>query len=117
MKFTDILDLAKQGYTPKDIKELIALTVSDGSEDKPPEEDHQEEDQIDGSSDQKDGATPEEQEQDLDYKKLYEESKQELEKVKSDLKKAQKDNTKENMDDPNKKSTDEVLQDIVRSFM
>lgn len=27
MKFTDILELAKKGYTPKDIKELLAIPV------------------------------------------------------------------------------------------
>ena len=87
-------------------------------------EDHDEDETDEGADDQGENQNNEDSSaddqagtDDVDYKKLYEESKQELEKVKSDLKKAQKDNTKENMDDPNKKSTDEVLQDIVRSFM
>ena len=116
MKFTDIVDLAKQGYTPKDIKELLSLNVSDGSEDIPPEEDHHEEGQADELIDQKCDATPED-DAGLDYKSLYEESQKELEKIKNDLKKAQKDNTKENMGDPNKPSDNDILNDIVRSFM
>lgn len=35
MKFTDILALAKQGYTPADIKELLALSTEEKTEAEP----------------------------------------------------------------------------------
>ena len=54
MKFNDIIALAKQGYTPQDIKDLLALA----------------EDQADGhDAEQKDQDSDT---KDLDYKAMYE---------------------------------------------
>lgn len=38
MKFTDIIDLAKAGYSPKDIKDLLALEPNSHEQDPGPEE-------------------------------------------------------------------------------
>lgn len=110
MKFTDILALAKQGYTPADIKDLLSLQIPDESEVKPPEEDHTERAEADEPDQQKDDATPEKDEQVPDYKKLYEETEQKL-------REAQKTNVTKNIDDPNKKDNGTLLNEIVASFM
>lgn len=110
MKFTDILALAKQGYTPADIKDLLSLQIPDESEAKPPEEDHTERAEDDDPDQQKDDATPEEKEPAPDYKKLYEETEQKL-------REAQKTNVTKNIDDPNKKDNASLLNEIVASFM
>ena len=109
MKFTDILELAKQGYTPKDIKELLELNVSDNSEEKPPEEVRTEEAATDAPNEQNDEATREREEV-LDYKKLYEESQEKL-------KKAQKENINQNISNPNQKSNEDIINELARSFM
>ena len=109
MKFTDILELAKQGYTPKDIKELLELNVSDNSEEKPPEEVRTEEAATDAPNEQNDEATRESEEV-LYYKKLYEESQEKL-------KKAQKENINQNISNPNQKSNEEIINELARSFM
>lgn len=38
MKFTDIIDLAKAGYSPKDIKDLLALEPNSHEPDQAPED-------------------------------------------------------------------------------
>ena len=110
MKFTDILALAKQGYTPADIKDLLALQIPDEPEAKPPEEDHTEGAEADEPDQQKDDATPETVEHAPDYKSLYEETEKKL-------REAQKTNVTKNIDDPNKKDNTTLLNEIVASFM
>lgn len=114
MQFSDIIALAKQGYTPKDIRDLLDLTV-DGTEHKPPEEDGPEEAEIDGSDEQKDHATQDVEEV-LDYKALYEESKHKIEDLTKQLESSQKKNVKENMQGDIPKNQD-IINDLARSFM
>lgn len=74
MKFTDIVELAKQGYTPKDIKDLLALAEdqADGKEAEQKDQDidtkdhDQDEAEPEGEPDKKEDA------EDLDYKAMYE---------------------------------------------
>lgn len=117
MNLQDIIALAKQGFTPKDIKELIKLG-SDGSGDNPPpEEDHTEEDKHDDVNDQKGDATPGD-DQVLDYKKLYEEEQQKVTDLTSQLELSQKKNTKENMQGKDGGPSDQdLINDLARSFM
>lgn len=116
MNLADIIALAKQGYTPKDIKELVALGES-ASDEMPPGEDHHEEDKLDEANDQKDDAT-QEAEQALDYKKLYEESQHKVNELTEKLEASQKKNIKQNMQDGDSGSGDqERINDLVRSFM
>ena len=89
MHITDIIALAKAGYTAKDIKELLSVEVMEKSEtitepEKPIE--------------------TESEEKEPDYKTLYENATKEIEKLnaektetENDLKKAQKVNSNANI--------------------
>ena len=76
MNLRDIIELAKQGYKPSDIKELIALSKdNDSTEDKP--EDKQEDKQEAESEDDKDRIIEELR------KKLQNENLSEEDKIKT----------------------------------
>lgn len=114
--FSDLVALAKQGYTPADIKELIELSKTTEKEDlkasegdtitdvetpsdtvaKEPEEAKEEPDQEDSKI--------------VDYKKKVEE----LEKKLADLQKA---NTEKNIADTDDKSDLDVFTEAMKSFM
>lgn len=95
MNITDIIALAKQGYKPADIKELIELSTLDVNSDVP--------DTETGTPDEPD---TENDNKPVDYKALYENSIKELETVKAsnkklsdDLKQAQADNSNKDVSD------------------
>lgn len=98
MKFEDILALAKQGYKPADIKELLAL--------EPKKEETKEESKEETKEESK-----EETKEEPDYKKLYEESQEAL-------KKAQQKNLHQDASGKEDEKTDsEILMDFAKSFM
>lgn len=90
MKFSDIVDLAKAGYKPSDIKELLTL--------KEPE-DKQEPAEPDGFKKGQKGSEPDEP----DYKALYEEEKKKLEEL-------QDKNSREPQPEPEK------IEDVIKSI-
>lgn len=113
MKFNDIVALAKQGYTPQDIKDLIALSEdqAEGKEadQKDPDIDTEDPDQRDaepeGEPDKKEEAD------DLDYKSLYE---AEVEKTS----KLQKMVLSADLSDKDNGSSDaDIFADVMKSFM
>ena len=120
LKLDDIVALAKQGYKPADVKELIELSKSTdeaptssedvadtGKPSTPAEEDKKPEEASKGT------VTDDSSEDDkvIDYKKKVEE----LEKKIQDLQKA---NTKKNIaDTDDSKSDSEVFADVMKSFM
>ena len=113
MKFDDIIALAKAGYKPNEVKELLAMaeTTQEPDPEPTPEPDPEPE---------KKEEKPEEVQTsiDTDYKKLYEESQKALDKANESLKKAQAmNNRKDVSNDGNKKSDAEIVNDWVRSFM
>ena len=113
----DIVALAKQGYKPGDIKELISLSEMANA-------DKQEEPQkAAGAIDEPKPADSEakeptenvkpanaEQKDDVDYKKLYEQSQ-------SDLKKAQEANIKKDSAPAQSPDPMNNLKDLVSSFL
>lgn len=112
MTFSDILALAKQGYTPSDIKELLALSTEETAAQVPAEEVPE--------ITQKAETQPEEQkvqevvekptEPELDYKALYEESQKKLESIqKSNVQKDYSNNVKNTSDA-------DVLLDIMKNL-
>jgi len=114
--FSDILALAKQGYTPNDIKELMNLEINDGMQ---TQEGNTQGEDIHEEVRESDAATHENKPTDessdanentIDYKLLYEESQKKLQTI-------QKQNTNQNIKDDTKESDTEILSDIVRSFM
>ena len=92
MKFTDIVELAKAGYKPSDIKELYAL--------KEPE-DKQE---PDGDKKVQKGTEPDDP---TDYKALYEAEKKKLEEL-------QKKNSREPQQEP--ENIEDVIKNIRKSI-
>ena len=111
MKLTDIVELAKQGYKPSDIKELIELsqtTEADEAEQKTTEHD-QVNDEADATTS---GATDEDQSGDDpdDYKALYEAEKDKTTKLQKAL-------TSADMSGDEQTSDFDTVLDAVKSFM
>lgn len=115
--FSDLVALAKQGYTPADIKQLIELSRTAEKEDsKPSEGDTIAENTNETPSDTV--AAPEEVKEEpdqedskiVDYKKKVEN----LEKKIADLQKA---NTEKNIADTDEKSDLDVFTEAMKSFM
>lgn len=113
----DIVALAKQGYKPGDIKELISLSEK-ADADKP-----EEQQKAAGAIDEPKPADSEakeptenaqpanaEQKDDVDYKKLYEQSQ-------SDLKKAQEANIKKDSAPAHEPDPMANLTDLVSSYL
>lgn len=90
MKFSDIVELAKAGYKPSDIKELLTL--------KEPEEDKKVQKGADEVKKVQKGSEPDEP----DYKTLYEEEKKKLEEL-------QDKNSREPQPEPEK------IEDVIKS--
>ena len=117
----DIIELAKQGYKPADIKELIELSKSEGPkpEDKKPEDDQKgqpkdtkpEDDQKETPKDTK----PEDDE--VDYKEKVTQLEGELQKTKELLQKLQTENTKKDASGGEEKTDAEVFTEAMKSFM
>lgn len=102
IKFSDIIALAKSGYTVSDVKELMQL--SDATT---PSNDETEAPQDDQEPAAEDPEEPKQEE--VDYKALYE---QEQEKVK----RLQAVNRNQNAQ-TNEKTDQEILMDLARDFM
>ncbi len=122
LNLTDIVALAKQGYKPNDIKELIELT-KEAPEEKPedqktqPKPDDPEKSSEDKPKEEekKDGAASDSQ---LDYKEEVEKLKPQLQETENKLLKLQKENTKRRADnDDNQKSDAEAFADVMKQFM
>lgn len=89
MKLNEILALAKQGYKPSDIKELIALAEDEGEstpetkgEPEAPAEEPAEESEQENEPDKPQDKVEEPK---LDYKKMYEEQQKQIEKLQQTL--------------------------------
>lgn len=102
IKFSDIIALAKSGYTVSDVKELMQLSET------PSNNDETEAPQDNQEPAAEDPEEPEQQEE-VDYKTLYE---QEQEKVK----RLQAVNRNQNAQ-TNEKTDQEILMDLARDFM
>ena len=103
MTITDIITLAKQGYKPADIKDLIEL-----SNKQPGEQEIEKETDPDDAGDPEQEDDPEEQiDPEPDYKKMYEDIKKEM----------QRKNVRENSQNPeDDKTLDEKMADLIRSI-
>lgn len=109
MKFGDIVALAKQGYTPADIKELLALsedTQTDNTEEV--EQKTVEEGQQNEQTEVID--QPAEKTDDVDYKQLFEEEKQKTTRL-------QKIITSADMSTDNTESDADIFASVMKDFM
>lgn len=117
MNLSDIIVLAKQGYKPEDIKELIKLSEQPAQN--PPDqgqseganrEDVAEDENAAAANEQKpDNTAGEKQSEDINYKELYEKSQ-------ADLAKAQKFNTSQTLSQPNQKTDEDIFSEAVKGF-
>lgn len=117
MKLTDIIELAKQGYKPSDIKELISLSteqVTDSpSTSQGDNNSQQTETQQNETRQEEDKPTDQladDKQAGVDYKLLYEESQKKLAEL-------QQKNTQKNIKDENQSTDEELVADIFKSFM
>ena len=118
IRIADIVALAKQGYKPSDIKELLSFVSSeDGApkEDKNIQGEKTEEPETGKEQPEKEQQKPTEEPQKVvaidEYKKKVEELEKELENLK-------KENTKKDVSgNASQKSDEDILNDITRSYM
>ena len=110
---SDIIDLAKAGYRPADVKELIQLSKEAAAPvepDKPaPEIKDAAKDSAADEQDKPKADVPEDKAKPVDYKALYEQEHAALEKL-------QQENIKKNNDKP-APDLDEILADAMRGYM
>ena len=107
MKFSDILALAKNGYSPKDIKDLLALADPEEPEPEPepqPEPEPEPEPQPEPEPEPEPQPDPE----DKDAKII------DLEKKIAEL---QKLNTTKDLSDKKPKSDDDIFKELMKEFM
>lgn len=118
MKFTDIIDLAKAGYSPKDIKDLLSLTAQEPEPDKEPAPEPVPEDDKDKiiedlkrqiAENEKKLETPEEPEPDP--------RDAEIEALKQKLAAFQEAETKKDISGQTQKTDEEIVKDAMRKFM
>lgn len=107
MNFSDIIALAKAGYSVSDVKELMSLDKND--ETVPPENKTipgtDGKDEADNKDKPEEKKSEQEQEPAIDYKLMYEESQKQL----KDL---QKQNTKTPADETKNTTADDILDDL-----
>ena len=120
LNLTDIVALAKAGYKPSDVKELIELASTHKEE---PEKEVETKDQAEV---QKNGSSGSDQPSDETVKATGTASedsailsyKEKIEELEGKLSKLQKENVHKNSEQNlNKKSDEELLDDITRSYM
>lgn len=122
LNLADIVALAKQGYKPNDIKELIELTKEapegkpDDQEKQPkPEETEKPSEDKPKEEEKKDDEASSGQ---LDYKEEVEKLKAQLQETENKLSKLQKENVRRNADtDDDKQSDAEAFADVMKQFM
>ena len=117
MKFGDILDLAKQGYKPSDIKELLELSKAVEEKDTadPAEDKEQKNSEKDQDQDSSEGDTPkeskaEDKDEAIDYRSLYEAEKEKNSTLQKMLKKVDISGSDEINDV-------DIFADAVKNFM
>lgn len=124
MKFTDIIDLAKAGYSPKDIKDLLALEPNSHEQDPGPEgkpaPDPLPEDKDKIIEDLKKQIAENEKKLETPEDKKDPEPDprdKEIEDLKAKIAAFQAAETKKDISGNAQKTDDEILKDVVRNFM
>lgn len=118
MKLTDIIALAKMGYTPNDIKELTKEVDDNQTHDQEPIDQHEEPEEQPKESEQ---PMPE-KEADIEQKEDagaddIEVLKNQIKDLQEQLNKAQKSNTNKNLGSQETKSNEDLFGEVMRGFM
>lgn len=119
MTFSDIMALAKNGYKPGDIKELMALRPDmEQSEQSEADESNQEQPEQNGADESEQKQTEQSGATEMEaLKNQIAELTKKLNDTQSQLKQAQKANTQTNVKKESGQSDTERLNDWARSFM
>lgn len=118
LKLNDLIELAKQGYTPEKVKELIELSkAEDAGAQSQPTEDQPTKETSEETTAKEEKKEAEASADAVDYKKKVEELEKKLSDTESKLSQLQKQNTKQNADTGDKKSDAEVFAAAMKSFM
>lgn len=110
MKFSDILDLARQGYKPSDIRELLSMDTEPEPEPKPepkPEPEPEPEPKPEPENEPETKPEPEpktEPEPEPDYKKMYEDTLKRLDAL-------QKANQRKPLEE-HKDTVNDIIRDV-----
>lgn len=113
MKFNDIVALAKQGYTPQDIKDLMSLSEDQGSGAEDEQKDHAGQQTPDDHDESEPEAQPDKKDtsDDLDYKALFEAEQEKTAKL-------QKMVLSADLSDKDSKESDaDIFADVMKTFM
>mgnify|MGYP006923266470 CR=1 FL=1 len=116
VSISDLITLAKAGYTPGQVKELISLSEKSGQEpmaEEPPAATGANVEPKPASEEPKEAtenAQPAKTEDSVDYKSLYEQTK-------ADLDKAQKTNVNQNASAVQTEDADKHLRETISSFL
>lgn len=104
---SEIIELSKNGYSAKDISDLIELSKDNGGL----------QPGNDGNDNPKDASQGNEGEKDnSNYDKELKDKEAEIEKLKSDIEKLQKSNAQQNLGGSNEISNREKVQNIFRNL-
>ena len=123
LKLNDLIELAKQGYTPEKVKELIELSKAEdagASSDIPeeqPKEKPKEEEMPDAKAPEEEKKAADISADAVDYKKKLEELEKKLKESEAKLSEIQKKNTRQNADSGEKPNDAEVFANAMKSFM
>lgn len=118
MNISDIVALAKQGYKPSDIKELISLASSE--EGNPKEEEKiqvEKTEQHEDGKEQPDKAPKNTTEDSSEKVTAIDEYKNKIAELEEKVKSLQNANVHKDNSDTKTKSDEDMLNDITRSFM
>lgn len=117
--FKDIIDLAKQGYKPADVKELFALANAQEPAAATPEDEKAQPKapERDDADKRQGAAAPGGEDKPVDYKALYLTQQNDLENLKKQLQTLQNANTHSDNSGNAPKDFNKEWEDIARSFM
>lgn len=119
MKLSDIIALAKAGYSVSDVKELISLSSSEDPE-PAPQEDKPEDEKTDEPEGAKDTGDEAPQKSTTDPAKVtaIDDYKKQIDKLNQKIEELQQQNVhRDNSGKEPEKSPTETIDDITRSFM
>lgn len=110
MKFSEIITLAKQGYKPGDIKELMALAEPEEEKADPEPEKKDPEPEKKNPEPEKKEPEPEKKEPEENYKVI-------VDKLKKQIADLQQQNTRTDISREQFKTDQEILNDLYKSII
>lgn len=119
MNLADIIALAKAGYKPSDVKDLLALTSSKEENPKDEEKDQDKKtEQHEDGKEQPDKAPKKSTDDSPIDASAIDGYKRKIEELEEKLQKLQSENVhKDNNEEDNGKSDEDIINDITRAFM